>query len=603
MLRIEVISGKNTGKCASFNDRVVRIGTAFDNDFQIDDDMADENHGYFAMRPGYDSYYYQDLRSMHGTRLHNQSADLVLLDHQECQKALLSQDVTVYIGRTVLRCICTQSEQVERGIEPIEIARILSRDVSCPQDGYEMQALLNCIHDISAANSLNKVYKALIDAISMHIDCVDRVTVWQSDRSYRMFLCSAEYVSSSHEGHMMMGVSQLRAAMLSGDSMLFSVHRVLPSGDSHSQVVVVPIMDGSTAEGVVIVETREAFTRDQFNWIVELARNASVTASRIFQNADLADVLDGFIRATISALDTRDPATAGHSMRVSNYVLMTAQAIHAQKFGPFADTKFTRDEFDEIQYAALLHDIGKVSIREEIVLKAGRMCPREYIGLLERIDLFGAWFETTTADHLGHAYRSPQHFARYREVVTRLQHADSLIRPEDREILTEMRNTFIPTRPNTPLLTASEQKNLLIPHGTLNEDERQAIQQHALVSWRYLSKILWPRRWSRVPSFVLQHHEKLNGSGYPYGIRGDAIFLQSRILTVCDIFDALTGGDRPYKQRHSFQEAAEILCQEVERGAIDKNVTALFIEQILPQLTDYDAYASRLNNSNIPFLA
>ena len=139
----------------------------------------------------------------------------------------------------------------------------------------------------------------------------------------------------------------------------------------------------------------------------------------------------------------------------------------------------------------------------------------------------------------------------------------------------------------------------MIRRGTLNDDERHDIQQHVLVSWRYLSKILWPRRWSRVPAFVLQHHEHLNGTGYPYGISGDAIFLQSRILTVCDIFDALTGGDRPYKQRHSFSEAAEILLQEVEQGALDARSVRLFIEQIMPHICDIDVGASGLTNIDI----
>jgi 3',5'-cyclic-nucleotide phosphodiesterase len=143
-----------------------------------------------------------------------------------------------------------------------------------------------------------------------------------------------------------------------------------------------------------------------------------------------------------------------------------------------------------------------------------------------------------------------------------------------------------------PLLKAAERDSLLIERGTLNAEERREIQKHALISWQYLSQIAWPQRWANVPVYVLQHHEKLNGTGYPYGIRGDQIFLQSRIITICDIFDALTGGDRSYKTRHSFGDAAQILLQDAKAGALDKDIVDLFIEQVIPQIVDAEAVSS-----------
>ena len=596
MLQIEVISGKNIGKHARFNRRIVRIGSGHDNDFQIDDDLANEVHGAFLTRPGHDSFFYRDLQSMHGTRIHTSRVDVVLLDHHTPQTIMLSRDVLIHVGKSVLQCTCTPDEPPDKldDIQSIETCRMDALQI--PADQTEVQTLLESLREVSAQNSLHATFSRYLDMVFQHLPQVDRGTLWHCDNEYRIFSCIHERTSKAFHGHASFGLTQLRHAVKHQEAAIFRVNRIDDNAIQPSSVMIVPVCENRFENAVAVFESPWLFTHRAFEWVTIFTKNSAASASKLMLNVNLIDVIDGFILSTISALDTRDPATTGHSMRVANYVLMTALAIHSQTTGSFEQVTFTRDEIDELRYAALLHDIGKVAIREDILLKSGRLLPRDYQLLLERLDLFSAWFEGRDAAELGDAWRSPQQFARYREIVTRLQRSDNKLRHDDLACLDEMRRTVIPTRPERPLLTSGEQKNLLIPRGTLNDDERHAIQQHVLVSWRYLSKIHWPSRWSRVPTFVLQHHEYLDGSGYPYGISGDAIFLQSRILTVCDIFDALTGGDRPYKQRHSFSEAAEILLHDVEKGMLDGDVTKLFIEQIMPHICDIDVGASMFPN-------
>lgn len=598
MLRIEVISGKSVGKCATFNQRIVRVGTAIGTDFQIQDDLASGSHGLFSTRPGHDSYIYEDMQSTHGTRVHSKQANVVLLNHNNPQQILLSCDAMVHIGRSVLRCSCEPDEPVDVRDQVSRIMSISQPEHRSPANLDEMHAIVTSLRHITSLNSLRDVFKSYVNAVFEHIPTIDRGSIWHSEDGLRIFSCIHERTARGFVGQASFGITQMRNAIKSQEASIYEVNRLLGDKTTRSNLMIIPISRDEFEDAVVIFESPQTMTRNDLEWVMELTQNAAISAARIYRNADLTDVLDGFIRSTISALDTRDPAAAGHSSRVANYVLMTAQAIHAQTDGPFAGVTFSRDEFDELRYAALLHDIGKVAVREDIVLKAGRLLPRDYAGLIERIDLFSAWYDTQSAETLGKRWRSQEQFARYHEMVVRLQHADSPIFEQDKIYLAEMADTFIPSLPNRPLLTKTEHDNLLIPYGTLNAEERSDIQQHVLISWRYLSRILWPRRWARVPAFVLQHHEKLNGTGYPYGIRGDAIFFQSRILTVCDIFDALTGGDRPYKQRHSFKEAADILNSEVSRGALDKDITALFIEQILPLIAGDDSC-----HSSIPFFA
>lgn len=599
MLQIEVISGTNIGKTARFNRRVVRVGTGVDNDFRIEDDLADASHGAFLTRPGHDSFFYRDLQSMHGTRIHTSRVDVVLLDHHNPQMIMLSRDVLIHVGKTVLRCECTPDEPLDKLDDIRSVETCSMKNLRIPENQGDVESLLDSLREVSAQSSFHAIFSRYLDMVFSHLRHVDRGTIWHCDGDYRIFSCIQERTKKGFRGQASFGLTQLRYAVKHQEATVFAVNRFDDTAIQPSSVMVVPVCEDRLENAVAVFESPQGFTRRELEWVMLFTRNSAASAARLLLNADLADVLDGFILATISALDTRDPATAGHSMRVANYVLMTALAIHGQSQGPFADVTFTRDEIDELRYAALLHDIGKVAIREEIILKSGRLLPRDFELLLERLDLFSAWFEGRTQEELGEYWRSPQQFARYREIVTRLQRADNKLREDDLSYLDEMRKTVIPTRPTRTLLTAAELKNLLIRRGTLNDDERHDIQQHVLVSWRYLSKILWPRRWSRVPAFVLQHHEHLNGSGYPYGISGDAIFLQSRILTVCDIFDALTGGDRPYKQRHSFSEAAEILLQEVEQGALDARIVHLFIEQIMPHICDVDVGTSGFANIDL----
>ena len=217
-------------------------------------------------------------------------------------------------------------------------------------------------------------------------------------------------------------------------------------------------------------------------------------------------------------MDARDPASAGHSMRVARYAMMTAQAIHSSTRKAFINITFSSNHLDEIRFASLLHDIGKVVLRREILLKAAKLTQDDLKHLLERIDLFAAWFATQSAETMGSSYRTPQQFEHYREMVTRVQQAQAKATEDDRQLIDEMTRTFITPCPHLPLLTSQEKESLLIEHGTLNAEERQEIERHVLISWQYLSQIAWPQRWSNVPIFVLQHHEKLNGTGYPYGI-------------------------------------------------------------------------------------
>ena len=119
-----------------------------------------------------------------------------------------------------------------------------------------------------------------------------------------------------------------------------------------------------------------------------------------------------------------------------------------------------------------------------------------------------------------------------------------------------------------------------------SDAERRHIESHAALSRDYLSKIPWSAELSRIPCIAGDHHEKLDGSGYPKGIRSDAILPQVRILTICDIFDALTAKDRPYKRARTVPESCAILRQEADQGKLDPALLSIFIDGVIPQIED-----------------
>ena len=129
-----------------------------------------------------------------------------------------------------------------------------------------------------------------------------------------------------------------------------------------------------------------------------------------------------------------------------------------------------------------------------------------------------------------------------------------------------------------PFLTAKEQNHLSIRKGSLDERERLEIESHVNHTFAFLERIPWTRGLSRVPEIALGHHEKLDGSGYPRRVKAEAIPLQTRMMTIADIYDALTAQDRPYKRALSAERALDIMVDEVERGQLDGDLFRVFIE-------------------------
>ncbi|MGH7365596.1 MAG: HD-GYP domain-containing protein [Candidatus Rokuibacteriota bacterium] len=329
-----------------------------------------------------------------------------------------------------------------------------------------------------------------------------------------------------------------------------------------------------------------------------LASQAAVALenSRLYQS--IQTLFEGFVQASVTAIESRDPTTSGHSFRVADFTVALATAVDRADHGAFREIRFSHDEMKEIRYASLLHDFGKVGVREEVLVKAKKLPPGQLDLIRQRGEIIRRGLELRLArrktDWLlqhgreGFGDRSAQWDAELAAVLADLaQHLKAVgaaneptVMPDD--VSASIRDLAVHAYPDhlgdsLTLITPEEARILAIPRGSLTPEEYRQIQSHVVHTYQFLTQIPWTKELRRVPEIARSHHEKLNGAGYPDGWRAPDIPVQTRMMTISDIFDALTSRDRPYKASVPVARALDILGQERRAGAVDGELLQLFI--------------------------
>jgi HD-GYP domain-containing protein (c-di-GMP phosphodiesterase class II) len=330
-----------------------------------------------------------------------------------------------------------------------------------------------------------------------------------------------------------------------------------------------------------------------------LASQAAVAVANNRLYESIRQLFDGFVKAAVTAIESRDPTTSGHSFRVANLTVGLASVVDHVSTGPYGATRFSSDEMMELRYAALLHDFGKVGVREHVLVKAKKLYPAELERIRQRIELVQRGLELRYAgkkiEYLLEKGRRryPEQAAAYdAELAAYLAELDDSL---DR-IVTANEPTLLPKdfaaeierlalrsfedhlgNPQT-VITPEEAGVLSIPKGSLTAEEFQQIQSHVVHTYQFLAQIPWTKEFRRIPDIARSHHEKLDGTGYPYGMRADDIPVQSKMMTIADIYDALTAADRPYKRAVPMKRALDILQEERKAGLLDGVLLDLFIE-------------------------
>ncbi len=348
---------------------------------------------------------------------------------------------------------------------------------------------------------------------------------------------------------------------------------------------------------------------------VRLARALAAEAGLSIENTNLyvqiESLLESLVKAAVSAIDERDPATAGHSLRVAALVTALADEVEHADTGPYRDVTFTSDQLRELRFAALLHDLGKVTVREELLLKAKKLPIRMWERVDARFDLIRRTIEFRAAEQRAELCRDNgaaagdaatlarfdaalaeelRDFDRMRRVVRAANEPGVLLDGRRAELRDIAHHTFVDTDDRLSRFLSDEELHFLeIPCGTLDEHERAEVEMHVEHTRRFLTQIPWTDDLKNLVAFACGHHERLNGTGYPRGLQDREIPLQTRMIAVADMFDALTEADRPYKPALSPERAIEIIRADADAGMLDRTLVDLISEpRVYKRVLDQD---------------
>ena len=532
--------------------------------------------------------------------------------------------------------------KLERAFEAIHSRRVIRQlESALERKGDEVRELNRIGVALSAERDINKLLDQILkksreitaaDAGSLYLVETDKDKDSRQDDLLRFKLTQNDSVVAPFEEFTMAlnDTSMAGYAALNGKSVNVADAYRLPPGSPYKfsrsfdeksgyrtrSMLVVPMRDHvGKVIGVVqlINKKRDAgmvlrpvglvdqyvipFTSVDEELVTSLASQAAVAFENTRLIQDIKNLFDIFVRASVTAIEKRDETTKGHSGRVAVLTESLATRVDALTTGPFREVRFSRDQLQEIRYASLLHDFGKVSVREVVLNKGKKLYPTELLLVQQR---FAYIKRTAEAEHLrakleqvlsGGAgadllrQMDGAHAAQQSELDQLLK---TIVQANEPSILEEERARALLDLPRRtypswdgralPFLSPDELGALSVRRGSLSEEERREIESHVRHTYEFLREIPWTSEYARIPEIAWAHHEKLDGTGYPRRLTGQDIPVQSRMMTISDIFDALVAWDRPYKKSVPVDKALDILGDEARGGKLDKDLLGVFIE-------------------------
>lgn len=347
-----------------------------------------------------------------------------------------------------------------------------------------------------------------------------------------------------------------------------------------------------------------SFRPEDLEMIESIASQAAVALDNRALLDSIQALFDGFVQASVTAIEQRDPSTAGHSGRVEKLTTSLARTVTGMGAGKYRDVYLTEDQFKELRYACLLHDFGKVGVREHILIKAKKLIPGQLEVIQARFEFVERSVQVKYATEKLEAMRNGRGGQAVLDEIDQRLQADlaqlngwmkSIVAANEPTVLAEDKASMLEAlstqtyydmagRPH-PMLDPQEFRFLSIRKGTLDPQERLEMESHVTHSFHFLTKIPWTPVMKGIPEIAYGHHEKLDGSGYPRGLTADQIPIQARMMTISDIYDALTAQDRPYKRAVSTTTALDILHSEANDGQLDKDLLDIFIGKEIYQAT------------------
>ena len=629
MLLVTVVKGPDQGKAESFRQSRVTVGRDPESDFVLSDGFVSNRHAALTMEG--QELRLRDQRSRHGStvlrgekkqKLHHEEGlvEAKLLDGDQVQMGSSLLEVTLTPAPMSGRAHGEGSIRHRSGENLITAAHQPVRTINQRLGDKDTRwaALFRLAGELNGLTELEDIL-ALIEETAFDAfpatnffavilgsdpdEVSQREPFWSRVRG--------ELGASEEEG-VVMSTSIMRRALSNRESVLFTQDTM---GDDISKSIMdakitasmcAPLVGQKNLMGLMLVDTRgrgALYSKEDLDLFNILASNAAFAIERARLTQDIVEMFEGFVSASVNAIEARDPVTAGHSERVADYTLELAGVVNEVERGGLGELWLSTEELRELKYAALLHDFGKIAVSENVIQKGARL-PRQ------RMELIGQRFETIKELAYRRSLRDYVHRLEeegkperglggveeaYEEVCRELDEVYRFLESigtkgylEDEDIarVKALGERFYVggDGKRRPFLTPMEVENLGIRKGTLNDEEWVEMRSHAALSESYLEQIPWSDELQRVPCIAGAHHEKLDGTGYPQGLLAEAIMPQVRMLTIADIFDALTASDRPYRKAATIERAVEILHLEAGEGKLDGELVEAFEDLVVPRI-------------------
>lgn len=398
---------------------------------------------------------------------------------------------------------------------------------------------------------------------------------------------------------------------------------VLPMQDQNGEIIgVLQLINRKIRREVIVTDVNaKEITQPYSDWeetiLRSLASQAAISIERNMLQESIENLFECFVRASVQAIEARDPTTSGHSERVAALTVRLSEEVNSIDLGSLRLFYFDERQIQEIRYAALLHDFGKIGVPEAILNKEKKLYGENLELIRQRFAIAQRTLEMECAqqkfryliEHPSHSSHNSdsscphcQHLADldlqlektvrqlnyYLKLIENLNEPLAILSKDfqaslerlEEELLTLSQYTYRDIDGlHKPLLTQAEIEQLKLPRGNLTIYERQEMESHVSQTYEFLKRISWTKHLQQVPSIAYGHHEKLDGTGYPRGLKQQEIPIQSQIMTIADIYDALTASDRPYKKSLSIELALKILREEADKSKINYDLVRLFEER------------------------
>ena len=388
---------------------------------------------------------------------------------------------------------------------------------------------------------------------------------------------------------------------------------VLPMQNRQGETIgVLQLINRKTkADTVLTADNAWESTQQYSDWeeriVRSLASQAAISIERNQLQESIEHLFEGFVKASVQVIEARDPCTYGHSERVAALTVRLSEEVNTVSSGRLRSVYFNNRQIQEIRYAALLHDFGKIGVSEAVLTKQKKLYPAQLEIIRHR---FGLAQRTMEMECVQSKYKYLLEHSAYRkhpsqepecaqcqeieqldtklaEAKTRLaEYWEVLLEANEPHVLAaeplaQLREISQQTYRDIdgakkPLLSPDEIVQLMVSRGNLTPEERAEIESHVSHTYDFLKQINWTKDLKNVPEIAYGHHEKLDGTGYPRGLKKSEIPIQAQLMTIADIYDALTAGDRPYKRALRTDAAMKILRQEAAHNKINADLLELF---------------------------